>query len=54
MGKEFIDLLRKNSPFPLDDFPDQTEAENMLSNYGFNITGFIDEPKLYILTALKT
>ena len=53
MGKNFIDLLRKDSPFPLDDFPDQKEADNMLSTYGFNITEFIDEPKLYILRALK-
>jgi ubiquinone/menaquinone biosynthesis C-methylase UbiE len=51
LGKSFVDSLKEKSPFPLDDFPEQPEAETMLRPYGFEIEKFIDEPKLYILLA---
>ncbi len=53
MGQSFIDLLKEQSPFPLDDFPDKPEAETLLEPYGFGIRKFIDEQELYILLALK-
>ncbi|MBA7623941.1 2-methoxy-6-polyprenyl-1,4-benzoquinol methylase [subsurface metagenome] len=54
MGKSFIDKLRKGAPFPLDDFPEEPEAETLLAPYGLEITIFVDEPELYILVAVKT
>jgi ubiquinone/menaquinone biosynthesis C-methylase UbiE len=53
MGKSFIDSLKEKSPFPLDDFPEQREAETLLRPYGFKIQKFVDEVKLYILVATK-
>ena len=53
MGKSFIDSIREESPFPLDDFPERSDAETLIEPYGFDIKAFIDEPKLYILTVLK-
>jgi len=53
MGKSFVDLLRKGSPYPLDDFPDRPEAENLFKPYGFDIKKFVDEPELYILLTVK-
>lgn len=53
MGRSFIDSLKKNSPFPLDDFPEKFEGKILLEPYGFDIQEFIDEPKLYVLVATK-
>ncbi|MGD8757610.1 MAG: methyltransferase domain-containing protein, partial [Deltaproteobacteria bacterium] len=53
MGKSFIDALKEKSPFPLDDFPEQREAERLLKPYRFKIQKFVDEAKLYILVATK-
>jgi SAM-dependent methyltransferase len=53
MGKSFIDSLKEKSPFPLDDFPEQPEAERLLEPHGFEIQRFIDEARLYILVATK-
>jgi len=53
MGRSFIELLKEKSPFPLDDFPEKSEAETLLDQYGFDITDFVDEPKLYILIATR-
>jgi SAM-dependent methyltransferase len=53
LGKSFVGLLKEKSPFPLDDFPEESEAENLLEPYGFVITDFVDEEKLYILVATK-
>jgi SAM-dependent methyltransferase len=53
MGKSFIDGLRPRSPFPLDDFPEKTEAESLLQPHGFEMLEFIDEPNLYILVATR-
>jgi ubiquinone/menaquinone biosynthesis C-methylase UbiE len=53
MGKSFIDLLREESPFALDDFPKKSEAEALLEPSGFLIQEFIDEPMIYILVATR-
>jgi len=53
MGKSFIDMLKTKSPFPLDDFPSHEEAIKTLKSFGFKITKFIDENKLYLLVAKK-
>ena len=53
MGKTFIDLIRDKAPFPLDVFPGRTRAGNLLKPFGFKIGEFIDEPKLYIMKAIK-
>jgi SAM-dependent methyltransferase len=53
LGKSFIDTLRKTSPFPLDDFPEKSEAERLLAPFGFDIKTFVNEPRLYILLAVK-
>ena len=53
LGKSFIELLKEKSPFPLDDFPEKPEAKVLLKHYGFDMTDFVDEEKLYILVATK-
>jgi len=53
LGKAFIKRLKQNASYPLDDFPDRPEAENLFQPLGFNIKKFIDEPQLYILVAVK-
>jgi ubiquinone/menaquinone biosynthesis C-methylase UbiE len=53
LGKSFVEVIRRNTPFPLDDFPERAEAETLLQEYGFGIKSFIDEPELYILVAAK-
>ena len=53
LGKSFIVSLKESVPFPLDDFPERSEAESLLKPYGFHIKDFIDEPELYILIATK-
>jgi hypothetical protein len=54
MGKSFIDLLKEKSPFPLDDFPEKSQAKTLLEPYGFEIEAFTDEPNLYILVLVAT
>ncbi|MDY6986584.1 MAG: class I SAM-dependent methyltransferase [Thermodesulfobacteriota bacterium] len=53
MGKSFIDHLKSQSPFPLDDFPERLQARALLQPHGFEIQEFVDEPQLYILLAVK-
>ena len=53
LGKEFVDVLKKNAPYPLDNFPGESEAKLLIAPYGFDIQSFVDEPELYILTAVK-
>ena len=53
LGKSFILSLRDETPFPLDEFPEEQEAEASLKPFGFEIETYIDEPKLYILVATK-
>ena len=53
MGRSFIDFLKNKSPFPLDEFPERSEAETLLEPYRFDITNFVDEEKLYIMVSTK-
>ena len=53
LGKSFIEVIKKGTPFPLDDFPERAEAKTLLRTFGFSIKSFIDEPELYILVAEK-
>ncbi|MEJ2656322.1 MAG: class I SAM-dependent methyltransferase [Desulfobacterales bacterium] len=51
LGKSFILSLKESVPFPLDKFPEESEARALLRPFGFEIETFIDEPELYILVA---
>ncbi|MFC1895548.1 class I SAM-dependent methyltransferase [Thermodesulfobacteriota bacterium] len=53
LGKAFILSLKKGTPFPLDEFPEEPEAGALLKPFGLEIETFIDEPMLYILVATK-
>jgi SAM-dependent methyltransferase len=53
MGKSFIDSLKKTSPFPLDDFPEEREARILFRPYQFHVHTMVDEENLYILVATK-
>ena len=53
LGKAFIDSLKEKVPFPLDDFPEKSEAEILFEPFGFSIKEFLDEPELYILVLTK-
>jgi ubiquinone/menaquinone biosynthesis C-methylase UbiE len=51
LGKSFTRSMRERASFPLDPFPEKTEAEELFRPFGFEIEVFIDEPRLYILVA---
>ena len=51
LGKSFTCSMSERASFPLDAFPEKTEAEELFRPFGFEIEVFIDEPKLYILVA---
>ena len=53
LGKAFIDSLREKVPFPLDNFPEKSEAEILFEPFGFSIKDFVDEPELYILVLTR-
>lgn len=53
LGRAFVGVLRKSSPFPLDDFPERAGAEALLCTFGFGLTSFVDEPELYILAGQR-
>jgi ubiquinone/menaquinone biosynthesis C-methylase UbiE len=54
LGKSFIRSLSARAPFPLDDFPERSEARRLFKPFGFKIETFIDEAELYILVASKS
>ena len=47
-------VLKKGTPFPLDDFPERADAETLLRAFGFGTKSFVDEPELYILVGEKS
>jgi ubiquinone/menaquinone biosynthesis C-methylase UbiE len=53
LGKSFIEVIKKGTPFPLDDFPERADAEALLRAFGLAIEDFFDEPELYLLVAKK-
>ena len=54
LGRSFVEALKGNVPFPVDDFPERTEAEALFGRFGFWVKEFIDEPNLYILVARRS
>ena len=54
LGKEFILSLKNGLPFPLDEFPDKSEAKELFMPFGFEVAYFVDEPELYIMVLKKT
>ena len=53
MGKAFVHKLKENAPFPLDEFPEKSEAGLLFNSYKLDVKAFVDRPKLYILVAAK-
>jgi SAM-dependent methyltransferase len=50
LGRSFVEILKKNVPFPLDDFPEEeAEAGKLFAPYSFHVSLFLDEQELYIL-----
>ena len=50
LGKSFVEVLKKNVPFPLDDFPaGEVEATELFTPYGLEVSLFLDEKELYLL-----
>ncbi|MEA2038641.1 MAG: class I SAM-dependent methyltransferase [Thermodesulfobacteriota bacterium] len=50
MGSGFIDFLKKEMPFPVEDFPkNRSVAEALFKPYGFNVAKFVNHEKLYVL-----
>ena len=50
LGRSFVEVLKKNVPFPLDDFPaEAVEATELFTPYGFRVSLFLDEQELYLL-----
>ena len=50
MGGAFVNFLQEKVPFPLDGFPEnKTAARNLFESYGFKVSKFVNEDKLYIL-----
>ena len=50
MGSAFINFLQEKVPFPLDGFPEnKTVAKSLFESYGFRVSCFVSEDKLYIL-----
>jgi len=50
MGISFIRFLQEKMPFPVDNFPEnKTMAKALFAPYGFHVSDFVSEDKLYIL-----
>ena len=53
-GRAFVDQLRDASDLFLESLPTRGEFEAILGPLGLNVTGYRDEPKLYLMVAEKT
>ena len=50
LGRSFVEILKKNVPFPLDNFPaEEVEATELFAPYGLQVSLFLDERELYLL-----
>jgi hypothetical protein len=45
--------LKEKVPFPLDEFPEKSEAGTLIGPFGFDLKAFVNKPELYILVATK-
>jgi SAM-dependent methyltransferase len=52
-GRAFIDQLRASSDLFIEPFPTREEFEVLLEPLGFEVITYRDEPKLYLMVALK-
>jgi len=53
MGRAFVLDLIQRAPFPLDPLPDEKETEKLIVDHGFQLLAYVDEPLLYLVTALR-
>lgn len=54
LGRSFVQVLKKNVPFPLDDFPaEEAEARELFNPYGLRVSLFLDDEQLYILRLVR-
>ncbi|MBI4776616.1 MAG: methyltransferase domain-containing protein [Deltaproteobacteria bacterium] len=54
MGRAFVLDLIERAPFPLDPLPGKEEAEGLLAGHGFQLLSYVDEPLLFLVSALRT
>lgn len=55
MGRKFTEFLKREMPFPIDDFPpSQKHAEDLFEPYGLMVNHFVDDESLYILRLSRT
>ena len=52
MGRAFVLDLKKRAPFPLDSLPGKEEVDELLSTHGFRLVSYLDEPLLFLVTAI--
>jgi ubiquinone/menaquinone biosynthesis C-methylase UbiE len=53
-GRAFVDQLRDATDLFVESLPTRREFETILGPLGLNVTGYRDEPKLYLMVAEKT
>jgi ubiquinone/menaquinone biosynthesis C-methylase UbiE len=53
-GRAFVDQLRDATDLFVESLPTRGEFETILGPLGLNVTGYRDEPKLYLMVAEKT
>jgi ubiquinone/menaquinone biosynthesis C-methylase UbiE len=50
MGRRFTEFLKREMPFPVDEFPESEDiAKTLFESYGFRVRSFTDEELLYLL-----
>ena len=53
-GRAFVDRLRTTTDLFIESLPTRVEFQALLEPLGFNIVTWLDEPKLYLMVAVKT
>jgi len=53
MGRAFVLDLIQRAPFPLDPLPSKEDADGLLAGHGFQLVAYVDEPLLFMVTALR-
>jgi SAM-dependent methyltransferase len=54
LGRDFIEELRKHTPFELEPLPGEKDAKELLRRHGFEVVKFRDEPAFYLVVARTT